>query len=289
MDAGLSLEVFTPRSAAGVNELLARLGAFAAIGPAFIGVSGTSPSALAIIESIKKVHCVRPMLHLPRTELTEESAISLVESALRLGTRDLLVLGGAPGSMQPPAVGGGFGSATELVTFLKRRFGDRLRVGVCGYPRESRGECDSYDADLEQLAAQVAAGAELVLSLPTFDATALMSFAADAKRAGVACPVKAGLLPLTSDMRRLCASLHVTPPDNLAKQIDDAAARGGEAAVRRIADAHLASLVSDLIAAGGHPPHVYTLNEQAALASLAAAGYTPLKHRVGQRPAALGA
>lgn len=277
-----SLELFTPRSAAGVQELLAprgRLEKYCHIGPSFVSIAGTADGALAIAEHCRKAHCIRPQLHLARSELTEEAAISLVDRALRAGCNDVLVLGGAPGTMQRDSSGGGFGSATELVAFLKRRYGERVRVSVCGFPDGSRGEAGSYAADLEQLGRQVAAGCELVVCMPTFEAAEHAKFVVDARNAGVSCPVLPGLLPLceAAEFGRICRALHVTPPPAIEQQLT--AARGDEAAVRRLCEATLARLVAELAQQGACAPHVYTLNSEGALGALAAAGLRPLKHR----------
>ena len=278
----VSLELFTPRSAEGVEELLSpdgRLAQYASLGPSFISVSGGTSASLSILEHVRKMHCIRPQLHIARAEVTEEGVISLVEGARKLGIIDVLVLGGAPGSLQP-TTGGRFGSTTDLVSFLKRRYGDRLRISVCGYPRGTRGEAGDYTSDLVQLGKQTAAGAEMVISLPIFEAAEQARFVGDARNAGVACPVVPGILPLCtpSDFRRLCRALYVEPPAALERQLDAAAAKG-EDAVGQLAQATLVRLVDELKAQGGSAPHVYTLNSPAALSYLAAAGFRPLKHR----------
>ena len=282
--ATVSLELFTPRSAAGVDELLAaggRLTQYAALGPSFVSVSGTTGASLSILEAVKKGHCIRPQLHIARAEMkNEEAVVSLVDGARRLGIVDVLVLGGAPGSMQPSAPGS-FASVTDLVGFLKRRYGDRLRIAVCGYPRGTRGEAGDYTSDLVQLGRQAAAGAEMVVSLPVFEAAEHARFVADARNAGVACPVLPGILPLcgASEFRRLCRALYVTPPAETERQLDAESAKGDEA-VKQLAQGTLVRLVEELRAQGACAPHVYTLNSPSVLSYLAAAGFRPLKHRL---------
>ena len=278
---GPSFEFFAPRSAVGVEEFLAPKGcldSFAQLGPALISVSGSAPASLKMLEHVKKAHCIRPQLHLPRAELTEQGALALVESALRIGVQDVLVTGGLPGSMQP-ASGSGFGSVLDLVRCLKQKFGTQLRVAVSGFPRGTCGEAGSYEADLSQLRQQVDAGAELVLCLPTFDAASHLSFAAEVQRAGIACFVKPGILPLcaSSDLRRICRALSLTPPAEVWKQLDGISS---ELALRQLADASFERMAAELHGGGAAPPHVYTLNSLTALQGLKAAGFVPLKHRI---------
>ena len=133
---------------------------------------------------------------------------------------------------------------------------------------------------LARLEAKIEAGAEMVISLPIFEAAEQARFVGDARNAGVACPVVPGILPLCtpSDFRRLCRALYVEPPAALERQLEAAAAKG-EDAVGQLAQATLVRLVDELKAQGGSAPHVYTLNSPAALSYLAAAGFRPLKHR----------
>jgi methylenetetrahydrofolate reductase (NADPH) len=281
-----SFELFTPRSAVGVEELLqprGRLSVYAAYGPSFVSVSGPAGGGtLAVLEGVRKGHCLRTQLHLPRADLQADGVTALVDSAMRLGVTDALVLGGAPGSLRP-ASGGGFGSAAELVAFLKKRYGARLRVAVCGYPRGTCGEAGDYAADLAQLAKQVAAGAESVVCLPVFAAAVHTAYVADARGAGVDAPIVPGVLPLgaPAEFRRICRALHVTPPEDVERVL--AAAEATPAAADETARAagrtRFASLVGELRAAGACAPHVYTLNSTHTLDALAAAGFRPLKHR----------
>ncbi len=285
-----SIEIFTPRSAAGVTSLLrTRLPSFAALGPTFVSVAGTaSGGVLEIIEEVCSVHSLRAQLHLPRAELTGESASALIDRALGVGVRDVLVLGGTPGSLRP-ATESGFGSAAELVGFVKARYGSQLRVGVCGFPRGTSGEAGSYEADLAELAKQVRAGAERVVSLPVFDVEAHVRYIEDARAEGVVCPISPGLLPVlvASEFRRICRALHVTPPEWLAERLSKSEVAGAaspSASVGAVGTQLLAELAEGLARAGSEPPHIYTLNSAAALDALLGAGFKQLKHRIDSFP-----
>lgn len=279
----LSVELFTPRSDQGIADLLekgGRLAAYAALGPSFVSVYGKS---LPILEHVRNVHCIRPQLQLSRCDSTVESITSTLDAGLRVGVRDALILAGAPG--QKPARGQrqsaeGFESTLELVRFIKGRYGDRVRVAVCGYPQGTHGELDSYEADLLALAQQVAAGAELVVCLPCFDGETHTKYAADARVAGVNCPLLPGVLPVGSneaDFRRTCRAMAVDVPAWLDEQIRAVPTANG---LTDFGNALLVRLVRRLQAQGAAPPHVYTLNSAAVLESLALAGFLPLKHRV---------
>jgi methylenetetrahydrofolate reductase (NADPH) len=215
----LSLEIFTPRSTKGIDDLLAsggRLAAYAALGPSLVSVNGPG---LQILEHVRATHSIRPQMQISRPEVTLDSIESMLDSAMGVGVRDVLILGGQPGQRTAP---GAFSSVLDLVRCIKERCGERMRVSVCGYPRGACGELGEYDADLQALALQVAAGAELVVSLPCFDAETHSEFAADARAAGVRCPIVPGLLPVGSvaaDFRRICRAIAVEVPKWLDDQL----------------------------------------------------------------------
>lgn len=287
-EAGLSLctcslELFTPRTASGVDDFLApggRLSSFAALGPAFVGVSGpASGSTVRVLEAVRKTHCLRPQLHLPRADLTEEVVAHLVDDALRVGVGDVLVIGGVPGSLQPTgATAGRFGAASDLVRFLKQKYAGKVRVAVSGYPRGTCGEAGGYEADVAELKQQAHAGAELIVSMPIFDASTYAQFITDIRAAGVSCPVLPGILPLceASEFGRICRALHVTPPPELERALIEAR---DATAVASLSERRLAGLVRELAQQGAAPPHFYTLNGLSALRAMTGAGYRPLKHR----------
>ena len=275
----VSLELFAPRSSAGVDELLSgRLDAFAHRGPRFISVSGApAAGALRVAEAVQAVHSIRAQLHVERRGATRQNVISLVDAATKVGVRDVLVLGGAPGTLGD-AIGGDFKSTLELVTFIKGRYAEQVRVAVCGYPAGTSGEAGDFGADLRELTLQATAGAACVVCLPCFDAATFTDFHAACEAAGVRCEVLPGLLPLreAAEFRRVCRALHVTPPawleGRLASLADAAAASG-------CGDELFRSLARELAAAGHPAVHVYTLNAASTLHLLDTAGYAPLKHR----------
>ena len=96
-----SLEIFVPRSSAGVEAMAEEcLDALASRGPSCISISGTNSRAvLSIAETLRTRHCIRPQLQLATALSTESSATALLDAALKVGVRDVLLLGGPPGAL----------------------------------------------------------------------------------------------------------------------------------------------------------------------------------------------
>jgi methylenetetrahydrofolate reductase (NADPH) len=220
----LSLELFAPRSTAGIDDLLAphgRLEQYASRGPAFIGVSGGGDDAIRIMQHIRKVHSIRPQLHLPVKGATKENVGLRLNSAMLCGVRDVLVLASVPARQVVPP--GGFATATDLVRWIHKQYNHRLRIAVSGYPRGCCGEHGNYESDLAELARQISAGASLVICLPCFDMESFSRFVADARGVGVDCAIVPGLLPISDaiEFRRITRALVIEPPAWLEAKLQE--------------------------------------------------------------------
>ena len=81
-----------------MDELLrSRLAEFAKRGPRFISVSGTVASgALRIAEDIRHRYSIRPQVHVQRAGSTGASISAMLDEALKIGVRDVLLLESCP-------------------------------------------------------------------------------------------------------------------------------------------------------------------------------------------------
>ena len=128
----VSLELFTPRSAEGVEELLSpdgRLAQYASLGPSFISVSGGTSASLSILEHVRKMHCIRPQLHIarialapkggaPKGQLTELHEVVVVTQRMPLAlSRTRMV------TVVPVPVGKVLTGGTTLAVRNRRKFG----------------------------------------------------------------------------------------------------------------------------------------------------------------------
>ena len=230
MGTTLSLELFTPRSDQGIDDLLSVNGCmaqYAALGPSLVSISGPlAAGTMRILEHVRRHHCIRVQLQISRPEATEEGVRSLLDEALGHGIRDVLILGSSVAHPQRAACE--FGSTCQLLQFIKGQYADRVRVAVCGYPRGARGELGDHAADLVELGRQAQAGADQVICLPCFDAQAHSEYVAAARKAGVRCPIVPGALHISNvaEFRRICRALCVEPPAWLEAQLREATSKG---------------------------------------------------------------
>lgn len=274
-----SLELFVPRLHAGPDKLESMITAMTATKPPFISVSGAPDGRtldfVTLVTRLSSVHRIPVQVHLHRSEVTLDGAASFVDKARALGVQHVLILGGEPGTTGAAKGTAHFSSTSDLVRCLKERYGQKMSIAVCGHPRGSVGEAGTYEADIAALAEQVTAGADRVISSPTFDADAFEQYEADLRTAGVCCPVHPTLLPVhllhsRGELKRLARALHLRLPEHLLAELAEMGDGDGEA-MRKCGSRLFASLYAALVsrrAAEGTtpaPPHVATLNSLSAL------------------------
>ena len=86
---------------------------------------------------------------------------------------------------------GGFAYASDLVGFIRKRFGDKLCLGGAGNP-EGHVECRDLDQDIAHLKAKVDAGLDFVVTQLFFDNRVYFDFVARARAAGIRVPIVPG-------------------------------------------------------------------------------------------------
>ena len=151
----------------------------------------------------------------------------------------------------------GYAYAVDLVEGLKR-IAD-FDISVAAYP-DIHPEAPSAQFDLEYLKRKVDAGANRVITQYFFEPGTFLRFRDQAVAAGVAVPIVPGIMPVTNfkQVVRFSAGCGAVVPDWLGRHFDGL---DDDVATRRlVASAIVAEQCRQLIAAGVHAFHFYTLN-----------------------------
>ena len=173
-----SLEVFVPRSSAGLPALHERLACLAKAEPSFLSISGVGGGALSLAAKAKELG-VKAQLQLD-TSQSKSAVEECLKQAIAAGISNVLLLP-APS----PSSTNGFATVLEMVEFVVATFGkDALTIAVCGYLRGTRGEHGHYSKDAEATSAQIKAGATIVLTTPVWDVNHLVQYKMDLASAG---------------------------------------------------------------------------------------------------------
>ena len=171
--------------------------------------------------------------------------------------RRLVVLrGDRPEGMTGP---GPFQYANELVSFIRREFGDFFHIEVACYP-EFHPESESPESELFYFKQKVDAGANGAVSQYFYNADSYFRFMDDCSRIGVDIPVTPGIMPITN-YRQLAHFSDICGaeiPQWIRRRLKG---YGDDGASIRAFGLDVVTDLSERLLKGGAPGlHIYTLN-----------------------------
>jgi len=268
-----SIELFPPKTVAGIDALKAKLVEIRAHEPDFVSVTygaagGTRHTTREICIHIRRDLGMEAMAHLTCVAHTREEIGELLDGLYAGGIRNIMALRGDPPpgeSFQPPQ--GGYRHAIELVRALAQdgRFG----IGVAGYPQK-HVEAPDRQTDLGNQVAKMQAGAGFAVSQFFLEDVHFLRWRDEVRRAGVTIPLMAGILPALSvdQITRFARMCGVTVPARLLAGLtrfvdhpDSAAAFGLVFALQQ---------VEHLLEEGVDGIHLYALNRLESIRAVSA-------------------
>lgn len=255
-----------------MERLKKRLLAFKAYDPAYIsvtyGAGGSTRGNTAELSSyIQDELAVTAMSHLtcvghPRSELR-----GVIRHFKELGVANIMALRGDPPRDEtefcPPE--DGLSHATDLISMIQEE--DDFCVGCAGYP-EGHIEAASLESDIDYVKAKIDAGASFIVTQFFLDNVYFYRYRDLLYRKGIDVPLLAGILPITNyekQLSRFAFMCGCTIPARVMKGLygkseEDQAKYGLE---------HAAFQISDLMKHEPDGIHLYALNKQSAVETLA--------------------
>lgn len=198
----LSFEVFPPKTEKGMENLCGETGVLNRLyqmGPDYIsctyGADGSNIGRnLDVLKRIVSDQKTIPVTHFTCIGATKESVDERIEAFLEAGIDHILALrGDLPIGWKDTH--GEFAHASDLVAYLKKKWGDRLTVAVSGLPEGHIESVDSYD-DIRYLKLKQDSGADYIMTQLTWDMEAFSRWMEDIRSAGITMPVDAGVMPV---------------------------------------------------------------------------------------------
>ena len=263
----LSYEVFPPKTEAGVETLKKALSEMNGYGPAWIsctcGASGTDKGCQnEILTAIRELDGPVASAHYTCIHRSREQIDGDFAKLEELGIDHVLALRGDFQKGESDTMGS-FAHATELMNYLKARYGDALHLSCAGFP-EGHIQSDSFHDDIAYLKRKQDLGAEYIVTQLTFDMEAFKRWLEALDRAHITIPVSAGVMPVTEKdkLLRHCLSQNgCAIPTKLARLIsrhyDD------PAGFREAGLDYGAEQIREYISLGVNDLHIYTLNDAA--------------------------
>ncbi|MCB1326911.1 MAG: methylenetetrahydrofolate reductase [NAD(P)H] [Spirochaetales bacterium] len=265
----LSFEFFPPRTPEASQTLYKTIEELSPLRPGYVSVTygaGGSTRDLTrdLVVKLQTETDLNIVSHLTCVGHTQSEIHEILKLFSDNHIENIMALRGDPpkGQTDFTAVEGGFAYASELVAFIKKHF-PKMGIGVAGFP-EGHPVTPNRLKEIEHLKAKVDAGADYICTQMFFDNRDFYDFCERCELAGIAVPIVAGIMPVTSrqGMARMAEmALGCRYPARLLRALsraedDDYAEKVG---------VHWATeQVADLLDNGVRGIHFYTLNKSRA-------------------------
>jgi methylenetetrahydrofolate reductase (NADPH) len=270
--APVSFEFFPPNTAEGLAKLRETRRQLAGLSPEFFSVTygaggATRDKTLAVVlEAAAEGRDVAP--HLSCVGATRDGIRELLDIYRQRGIRRLVALrGDLPSGMVDS---GDFRYASDLVAFVRAETGSWFRIEVAAYP-ETHPQAPSPEADLQNFARKVGAGADSAITQYFFNADAYFRFVDDARSVGVPVPIVPGIMPITNytQLARFSDACGAEIPRWIRLKL--AAFADDTASLRAFGHEVVTRLCERLLAGGAPGIHFYTLNQAGPSTAICAA------------------
>ncbi|MFZ5891617.1 MAG: methylenetetrahydrofolate reductase [NAD(P)H] [Myxococcota bacterium] len=267
-----SVEFFPPKDQEGMDRLFETVENLRPHSPSFVSVTygaggSTRRLTVELVQRIKREAGLETMAHLTCVGATREEIAEVLDQLAGSGIDNVIALRGDPprGETHFKTPEGGFAHASELIGFIRSRYGFCL-AAAC-YP-EKHPEAVSLEADLDRVKEKVDLGADVLITQLFFEPSVYFSFVEKARARGIRVPIVAGIMPITSvsQIKRITAMCGASMPSALLAELE--AAGNDVEAVQRIGVDHATAACQTLIAGGAPGIHFYTLNRSRATAEI---------------------
>lgn len=260
----VSFEFFPPKTEEMEAKLWQTITTLAPLDPAFVSVTygaggSTRERTHQTVVRMAQETTLKPAAHLTCVGSSRDEVDAIAQTYWQAGIRHIVALrGDAPDSHVPYAPHPqGYAYASDLVAGLKR-IGD-FEISVAAFP-EGHPESHTVEADIENLARKVEAGATRAITQYFFDVDLYLDYVQKARDAGITIPIVPGLLPVTNfnQLKKFSAMCGATVPrwlENLFDGLDSNPAHRNHVAV--IVAAEQCRILRE---AGVEDFHFYTLN-----------------------------
>ncbi len=259
-----SMELFPPKTEAGMAKLQDTVRELAALGPAYFSVTygaggSTRDRTLETVDWLRSTG-LETAPHLSCIGAGVEEITRLLERYRQQGIRRIVALRGD----LPSGVGlGGHGEmryANELVALIRSAFGEYFHVEVAAYP-EVHPQAASAEADLRNFKRKVDAGANGAITQYFYNPDAYFRFVDDCERLGIDLAVVPGIMPISNftQLARFSDACGAEIPRWIRKRLEGFG--DDVASIRAFGIEVVSKVCQRLLDAGAPGLHFYTMNQ----------------------------
>ncbi|KAI1339517.1 methylenetetrahydrofolate reductase 1 [Xylariaceae sp. FL0016] len=261
-----SFEYFPPKTAQGVQNLYDRMERMYDFGPKFIDITWGAGGRIAeltcdMVLQAQAFFGLETCMHLTCTDMGEAKVNDALQKAYKAGCSNILALRGDPPREKEKweATEGGFQYARDLVTHIRKTYGNHFDIGVAGYPE---GCDDNKDEEslLDHLKEKVDQGATFIVTQMFYDAENFVRWVGKVRERGITIPIIPGIMPIATYASFLRRANHMKCkiPDEWMAALDPI--KNDDAAVREAGKSLVAQLCRRIMSAGIVHLHFYTMN-----------------------------
>ena len=195
-----SFEFFPPKTDKGIETLTKVRNTLAELNPAFFSVTygaggSTQDSTFKTVLDTQKETGIATAPHLSCVGSSKEQIRDILMGYKNNGIDRIVALrGDLPSGMQDI---GEFHYANELVEFIREETGDHFQIEVAAYP-EIHPQAENYQADIENFARKIHAGADRAITQYFYNPDAYFYFIDSITKARINKPVIPGIMPITN-------------------------------------------------------------------------------------------
>lgn len=261
----LSFEVFPPKKEEEFENAYALLNQLAQLNPDFISVTygaggSNSKKTVEIASYIQNTLNITGIAHMTCVGSKKEDILRLISDLKEVNVSHVLALrGDRPSWMDDEQFySRDFAHASDLTRFLREN-SDLHIAGACY--AEKHYEAPDLATDLRHLKEKEKAGAEFLISQLFFENSFFYHFMEEKEKAGIAIPVHAGIMPITT-AKQLGTTVTLSG-SSVPKELADLIATYGDdpADMRKAGIDYAVRQILDLKAHGIKHIHIYSMNK----------------------------
>jgi methylenetetrahydrofolate reductase (NADPH) len=259
-----SLELFPPKTDAGMERLKETVLALNVLGPEYISVTyGAGGSTQGPTFSTVDWLVEQGIETAPHLSCIGSTRAEIQQILTRYKERTIRRLVALRGDLPSGAGLGALGElhfASELVAYVREAFSDHFHIEVAAYP-EFHPQARSAQADLENFARKVRAGADGAITQYFYNADAYFRFMDDCHGLGLDIPVVPGIMPITNQAQllRFSDACGAEIPRWIRRRLEGL---GDDMEEIRLFGLDIVTRLCEQLLAGGAPGlHFYTMNQ----------------------------
>lgn len=225
------------------------------------GLQDTQHATIDLCSHITNYMGLDVLMHITCTGMTREYLIEALDKAKSCGIRNILALRGDPpfGQTDWVPVDNGFEYATQIVKFIKERYGDFFCIVVAGYP-EVHLQATSREDDIKHLKEKCDAGSDVIITQLFYNNELYIQWVKDCRAAGITAHIIPGILPILGydRFKKSCKYCETNVPQELNDALEPL--KNDDEAVRKFGIEFCIKQSQELIDFGCRFLHYYTMN-----------------------------